>query len=304
MQPLPPNVRVKNGSYHYDLGRDSEGRRRWRKLCRVSDGHHALYKALADVTRPHTKTLGGLFDAYLAKGIQDLAPTTQRDYFGYVSRTLRPVFGETPPGDVHAGHIAQYLQHRLESGSGVVANREIACLSSVYNFGMRRGDCEYNPCKGVRRNKQKPRTRYVRDDEFLKVFEASSEPFQDFLAGLYLTGFRQQDLRSLLRNQLTPNGIRIEESKTGKLRIVSWSESLRFFIMRACTRVDSPYVFTNSHGKPWGQWAVQSVVRRLKAEIGHDWTLHDIRAKAESDHSEGLGLLPLYKRAIRVKPVR
>jgi len=169
---------------------------------------------------------------------------------------------------------------------------------------MRRGDCEYNPCRGVRRNKQKPRTRYVRDDEFLKVFEAASEPFQDFLAALYLTGFRQQDLRSLRRDQLTPNGIRIEESKTGKLRIVSWSESLRFFIMRACTRVDSSYVFTNSHGEQWREWAIQSVVRRLKAEIGHDWTLHDIRAKAESDHSEGLGLLPLYKRAIRVKPVR
>jgi integrase len=236
--------------------------------------------------------------------MQELAPATQRDYLGYINRHLRAVFGETVPGDVHSGHIARYLQNRLDAGSGVVANREIACLSSVYNFGMRRGDCIHNPCRGVKRNTQKPRTRYVRDDEFLKAFEAASEPFQDFLASLYLTGFREQDLRSLRRNQLTPNGIRIEEAKTGKLRIVSWSESLRFFILRACSRVDGQFVFTNSHGKPWGQWAVQSVVRRLKGKIGHDWTLHDIRAKAESDHSEGLGLLPLYKRSTRVKPVR
>lgn len=302
---LPPRVRAKNGAYHYDLGRDDTGRRRWRKLCRISDGDHALYKALADVTSDRTRTLNGLFDAFLAKGIAQLAPATQRDYIGYINRSLRPVFGECAPDEVTSGHISQYLQRRLEGGSAVVANREIACLSSVYNFGMRRGDCESNPCRGVRRNPQPPRTRYIRDDEFTKAFNAAPEAFQDLMAALYLTGLRQGDIRELKRSQITPQGIRIEQSKTGKVVIVEMSEALRYFIVRAQTRAPhSPYVFTNTQGEPWGVWAIQSQVRRLRSIVGHDWTLHDIRAKAESDHKVGLGLLPLYRRAQRIRPVR
>jgi integrase len=124
------------------------------------------------------------------------------------------------------------------------------------------------------------------------------------MAGLYLTGLRQGDIRTMKRTQITPHGIRVEQGKTGKVVIVAMSESLRYFVIRAQTRSpQSPYVFTNSQGDPWTYWAIQSQVRRLKAVVGHDWTLHDVRAKAESDHSEGLGLLPLYKRARRVKPV-
>ena len=170
---------------------------------------------------------------------------------------------------------------------------------------MWRGLCRSNPCRGVRRNPQLPRQRYVRDDEFRRVFEKASPAFQDFLAGLYLTGFRQGDLRRLRKNQLTPHGIRVEESKTGKIRVVQWSEALRFFITRASSRAtESEVVFTNSQGDPWSRWAIQSAVRRLRARTKHDWTLHDVRAKAESDHAEGLGLLPLYRRATRVTPVR
>jgi hypothetical protein len=33
--------------------------------------------------------------------------------------------------------------------------------------------CKSNPCVGVRRNKTKARTRYVRDDEYLLYFSAA-----------------------------------------------------------------------------------------------------------------------------------
>jgi len=59
-------------------------------------------------------------------------------------------------------------------------------------------------------------------------------------------------------------------------------------------------VFTDTNGEPWGFWAVQSAMRRLDV----DWTFHDLRAKAESDHATGLGLLSRYKRARNLEPVR
>lgn len=303
MTPLPPRVRVKNGAYHYDLGRDQNGVRRWRKLSRISEGEHELYKALARVTSSAVRSLGTLFDKYLgSETFRKLAPATQKDYAGYIRRTLRPWGGECEPDEITQGDVAQLLQKRLEGGSPVVANREVACLSTVYNYGMRAGDCETNPCRGVRRNSQPARTRYVEHKEFLEPFEQTSEAFQDFMAALYLTGLRQSELRKMKKSQVDAERITVREPKTGKLVVIEISDRLRFFLLRACSRTpESPYVFTNTQGDPWTVWAIQSQSRRLKGKT--DWTLHDIRGKAETDSEGGLGLLPLYRRARRIKAV-
>lgn len=304
MTPLPPRVRVKNGAYHYDCGRDAEGVRRWKKLSRIQEGEHALYKALANATSIRVRTLDSLFDGYLgSETFRQLAGSTQRDYLGYIHRTLRPVFGGCEPDEVEAGHVAQFLQRRLEAGAAVVANREAACLSSVYNFGQRAGLCRSNPCRGVRRNPQPPRTRYIEHDEFKQALDGAPAEFQDFMAALYLTGLRQIDLRRLRKSQLEAGRIVVRESKRGKLVAIEITEALRYFLTRACSRSpESPFVFTNSHGEPWTVWAIQSQSRRLKGKT--DWTLHDVRAKAETDSESGLGLLPLYRRARRIKAVR
>jgi len=93
-------------------------------------------------------------------------------------------------------HIAQYLETRKREGNPARGNRERAVLSSIHEFGMRQGWVEANPCRGVKRNTERPRKRYVTDEEFLDAFNRSPEPFQDLLALAYLTGARQGDIRS------------------------------------------------------------------------------------------------------------
>jgi integrase len=300
---LPPRVRCKNGAYHYDLGRDESGKRRWVKLSRVADGEHALYKALSLVTRPRVRTLGDLFDKFLgSETFRKLAPATQRDYAGYIRRTLRPWGAECEPDDVTPGDVAQLLQRRLESGSAVVANREVACLSSIYNFGMRAGECRSNPCRGVRRNPQPPRTRYVEHEEYRAALETATPEFRDLLEALYLTGLRQSELRGLRKAQVDAERITVREPKTGKLVTVEIGDALRLVLLRAMSRTpDSAYVFTNTQGQPWSVWAIQSQARRMGKK---GWTLHDIRGKAETDSENGLGLLGLYRRVRRINSLR
>ena len=157
-----------------------------------------------------------------------------------------------------------------------------------------------NPCRGVRRNPQPPRTRYVEHAELEAAMADAPEAFQDFMAALYLTGLRQSELRKMKKDQVTAERITVREPKTGKLVVVEISDRLRFFVVRACSRTpESPYVFTNTQGDPWTVWAIQSQSRRLKGKT--DWTLHDVRGKAETDSAAGLGLLPLYRRARRIK---
>jgi integrase len=298
-------VFIKNGSYHFDLGRDENGKRRCKKLCLVTDGESGLYKALAEFTRPKTTTIDDLLTVFLSKGIQKLAPTTQRDYCYYVRTQLRPVFGSMAPEDLKPTHVAQYLERRSKTANAL-ANKEVACLSSAFEYAQRLGLCNGNPCRQVRRNRVRPKQRYVRDDEFLAVFNAAPEPLQDLMSSIYLMGLRPGEARGMLRSSLTPRGIRFEESKTGKIKEIEWSSALQFFITRATSRFpDSRYVFTNTKGERWTEWAMHSALQRLRAEVGGEpFTFHDLRAKAESDHKEGMGLLPLYKRAHRVTPVR
>lgn len=298
MPRLPPKVHLSHGRYYYVTRK--AGKLVWTPLSREAEGRSALYDALADLSRPSADTVSDLLQAYVTHGMGELKPATVHDYRLRIKPLLK-VFGAMPPEGVATAHVARYLEARKKSGKAPSGNREVAVLSSAYNFGMRNGliDCP-NPCYGARRNKERPRTRYVRHEEFLEAFNRAPEPVQDLLAVAYLTGLRQKDLRTLKRSQISRDGILLEESKTGKRRLIEWSDSLRYFVTRAMTRAPkSDHVLTNSRGEPWGGWAIQSAMTRL----GPDWTFHDLRAKAESDHKEGMGLMSLYKRARRTKPV-
>jgi integrase len=163
----------------------------------------------------------------------------------------------------------------------------------------------------------------VSDAEFLEAFEAAPQPLQDALALALLTGLRQGDLRSLRREALTEAGITVEEGKTGKRKVIQWSDALSFFVRRALARQDdlaarpadpkkhrrartaSVYVLTNRFGEPWTMGGLQTAFKRLKT----DWHFHDIRAKAASDAGHnilghGAGMLGVYVRHQKVKALR
>jgi site-specific recombinase XerD len=296
----------RHGAYHLDMGRDESGKRRSKVLSRVGDGEAALYAALAKVTTPHSATMKELFEAFQTFGMTDLAPTTQGDYRGYIKRSLKPVFGDMAPGDITHVDVAKYLEKRKRQKHSPIGNKEIACLASVFQYAIRNGLATSDPTKGVKRNRVKPKDRYVRDDEYKAAMAKAPEWLQDVTAVMYLAALRPGEADGLLKTQITKRGIRFEESKTGKVKIIAWSKTLRFHVMRASSRApESPYVFTNSRGEPLTKSGRHSALRRLRPKVGGErWTFHDMRAKGESDSKEGMGLLSLYKRAHRVKPVR
>lgn len=230
----------------------------------------------------------------------DLSPRTLREYRRQIKSILIPTFGKMRPDDLTNSHIAQFLEIR----GGVKANRERAALSTVIEWAMRKGWVRSNPCRGVRRNKERPRRRYVTDDELDRAMQATTEAFAAFLWGGYLTGLRQGDLRCLRRTDATADGLELTESKRGRKLMVGWSEALRDLVAMELSRSKCHRIFTNTRGEPWNPWTIQTAMRNMKRRTGMDWNLHDLRAKAESDHAEGMGLMASYERARRVMPVR
>lgn len=296
---LPPKVHEKNGRYYY------VHQNRWIKLTRCDEGESALYLALHEITADKPASLGQVMNLYIARGMNEIKASTKARYLTSVER-LRHHFGHMRVGTLKPTHVAQFLETRKREGSPVTANRERAVLSSIHEFGMRQGWIESNPCRGVRRNKERPRERYVTDAEFLEAFEAAPEPFQDFLAIALLSGAREGDVRSWGRSVAQGDGLRYRESKTGKPRFVAWSNALRYFIKRAQRRSEgAETLLVNKFGRPWEVWAIQSQMRRLPG----DWQLRDLRAKAATDATHNIlghrsAMLNVYQREQRTKPLR
>jgi len=290
---MPPKCHAKHGAIYY------VHRNKWHRLCRDDASYSQIERALALLHRPKPpKTIDELLTKYQNERLPELAYSTQDDYHRIIEQILRPEFGHMPLDKLETGHVGAYLERRRRAGHGPAGNREMSVLSSAFDYAIRQPWLNSNPCRGVRRNKERPRRRYVSDQELETALQAASEPLRLVLLFALLTGLRQSDIRNLKRSQLLDSRIRLEEGKTGAGLDIIWSDELRRVVEQA--RTDSEHVFTNSHGQPWSKWGLQSAIRRLKL----DWNFHDLRAKAETDHAEGLGLLTRYKRRKVVTPLR
>lgn len=313
MSKLPPKVHVKHGSYYY------VHKNTWTRLSRLADGEDTLYKRLAEhKSEKPPETISELLRLYIRTGLPGKAPSTKREYERHVlgSKKTKPgplmkSFGHMAAVNVEPADVAQYI----ESRGGVTANREMSTLSDMFQWAMRKGYVTSNPCRGVRRNPEKPRTRYLEDDELRKIIDAGTDYEAQFISAAYLTGMRQQDLIAMTKDWITDAGIQWREGKTGRRRLIAWSPTLWNIVEAALERSECERVFTNSSGQPWTKWGVQSLLRRIrrKSEV-EGFTLHDIRAKAGSDAEDGRGLLAhaseavfrrVYERKAKAaKPVR
>lgn len=289
-------------------------RNKWHKICRADVSEIEFWREFTKLkealAEQPTGELNKLFDDFLARGMDDLelSKDTQDLYRFCIKKYLRDFCGNMRINSLTSQHVARLLKTFKAEGKSVTGNRVKACLSSVYSWAISEELAAHNPCLGVKRNREKPRTRYVSDEEFLAGFDRASAPLQDLMAVALLTGLRQKDIRLLRRKAepgkvsgLTSAGIRVEQSKDGKHVLIRWSDALLFFVKRSIARTgDSPFVFTNTQGKPWTKNSINASLRRLNVS----WTFHDLRAKADSDHEFGLGLMARYNRAKRLDPVR
>lgn len=284
-----PNVNQKHGSWYLVKGN------KWTRLCRVAEGDGALFAALSRINSQTPTVLRQVFPLYLEQA--EIAETTRDKYRQVLTGIIDHYFGDAPPNSVTQSHIAQFLEMRKQQGAGTTGNRERAALSSVFAYAMRKGWAATNPCQGVRRNKERPSTRYVETSELEATYGRASGALKLLLNAAYLSGMRLTDMMSLRREQVTTEGIEWVESKTGKRNLMGWQPDLRQVIDRAIAHGDEhatkitkklpierplpSHVFINNRGWPWTQYGVSSAMRRAGATFG----IRHLRSKAQTDSS-------------------
>lgn len=102
------------------------------------------------------------------------------------------------------------------------ANREIALLSHVWNLAREWGyTAKENPCRGVRKNKEKPRDFYADDAVWSAVYAQACDELKDAMDLNYLTGQRPADVLKMRLTDIRDGAIEVQQNKTKKkLRIL------------------------------------------------------------------------------------
>lgn len=278
---LPRRMYHHHGSYYF-IAKDGKRTNLGRDFVLAMKGYADLLQSVK-----HARTIGDVMDEVLLTHVPTKAPKTQEQYQTCMRR-LRPVFGQMNPADLEPKHVYMYQDQREAK---VRANREIAVLSIVMNLCVRKGLCNTNPIKQVKKVTEKARKRRVTQEEIDAFLPLCPDWLQKYIRLKLLTGLRQEDILNLTRANLREDGLYVKLGKSGgeKELLFQWSQELLSAvedIKGLRRRVSSIHLFMTSHGTRREMKSFQSAWRAAMLKYkqgGGEWFVeHDLRAVVAS----------------------
>jgi integrase len=239
----------------------------------------------------------------------ELAQATRDDYT-QSSKQLLPIFGDMAPTEIRPAHIAKYL--RVERADAPVrANREFALLSNLMNLACERGELDANPCKQVRRNKERPRKQAPAIETLATFLEwawsiKGQAPILAAMAEFAsIAGNRGVEFRELTWTQVGGSELRLMRAKqrggNEVVEVIPMSPMLEDLLrrLRALAKDDRHgCVFPNKLGNPYTAQAFKLGFARLKTaarkakKLEKNFTMHDLRSYYVTQFKAKFGNLP------------
>jgi integrase len=158
--------------------------------------------------------LGDIEEARTAPTVTDLCarfveeylprnrPRTIAGYTALLDRYVRPHFGnDAKVADVRFEDIDALHRKITRAGSPYAANRTVAVLSRMFSLAVRWRMTDSNPVKGIERNPETKRKRYLSGDELTRLtmaLAAHADPgIADIFRLLLLTGARRGEVLTM-----------------------------------------------------------------------------------------------------------
>lgn len=277
-------------------------------LCRLSAPRSELWREYERVTQKSKDTLRWMLEAYhKSRRFKTRQPRTQQSYEGYKKQILAKTYnqgrsiGDLPLTALKRPFFADYLgKHKDKHGrhAPIAANRHIQYLKAVWNWAA-----EYyehvpdNPLLRVTLNKQKPRDRYVTDEEY-KAFKAAAHSYIPlFMELAYLCRARWGEIARLRVSSCYPEGLELIRGKGSESEITAWTSRLhrvvddcKAFNKSAPTPIDGAYLIHDKQGEPINKESFNSMWQRLMKKWVHAgnerFTFHDLKAKGVTDQAQ------------------
>jgi integrase len=179
--------------------RTTDARGKARELRReIEDGADPLGDIEAERDAP---TITDLIERFRAEHLPKKRPGTARDYEYLLRLHIEPHFGQMKVADVRFEDVDRLHRKITQTGSTYAANRCMAVLSKMFALGIRWHMRESNPAKGIERNTEYHRRRYLSGEELVRLTKALAKHPDKEAANtirlLLLTGARRGEVLSM-----------------------------------------------------------------------------------------------------------
>ncbi len=308
---LPPHVRISHGAYYYVRRDPATKRVVWRPLGK---SYPQMLRAVANLHEDPHVLMCDVLERYRREISSAQSCNTKRQRDWQLDNLIHS-FGEMPPSSVTPQHVYRYLDERTQTAP-VGANREVSLLCAVFTKAVRWGYIAANPARGIEKNKERPRRRYVTDAEYQVLLAHANGHVRRGIELAYLTGQRVGDLLRLQWREVHADGIHVLQAKTGTALVIEPSPALNDLLKRCrAGRVQGQTILADERGQPLSYWRLAGRFRRMvqtlvaQGLLTEHVTFHDLRRKAGSDTDENSKLLGhldrrTLQRVYRVKPER
>jgi integrase len=153
--------------------------------------------------RRDAPTMADLVERYRREHLARKSEKTRRDDGAMAGRILKHIGADRKVAEVHHGDIVALHRTITQTGHSVLANRVVSCASRMFSLSLKpvAGEVEPwrdaaigNPCKGIERNPEVAKERFLSQAEIAAVVEAldahGHTPAADCLRLVMLTGCR------------------------------------------------------------------------------------------------------------------
>jgi site-specific recombinase XerC len=155
----------------------------------------------------------------------------------------------------------------------------------VFSWGLARDYVLSNPAKGVERNEEKARKRYVTNAEYQALYAEAPAHVQAAMELAYMCRAGLIEVLMLTRDSILEEGLYLKGVKGSKDAVITWTPRLRATIdaAKALPKYNeiNRHVFQSKYGTRMRESIIQSAWQRIKSKP--TFTIHDLKAKGVSD---------------------
>jgi integrase len=226
-------------------------------------------------------TFADLFARYIDEHSKLHKRTWNEDQAKFDKHLSKPL-GKVKVHEVSRAEVAA-VHAKISQEAPVAANRVLALVSHVFNWGQSRDLCASNPAENIQRNNEQSRDRFLKESEMKSFLDAlSAEPdetIRDFFMTSLLTAARRSNVLAMRWEDIDlPQAVwRIPMTKNGEPQSVPLSTQMLELLGRRKVTAQSPWVFpgvgkTGHYADPKKAWAAICERSGLK-----NLRIHDLR---------------------------
>ena len=245
-------------------------------------------------TERKAETVADLAQRFIEQHLQKLRPSSQTEYRAIIESFVLPALGRRKVADVAYSDIDALHRQVTQRGARYRANRTVAILSKMFSLAIKWQLRPDNPAKGIERNQESKRQRFLAAGELVRLSDALGElddqQAADIFRLLLLTGARRGEVMGMrwshiqfTKNDRGENAATwtkpgaTTKQKTEHRVPLSGAACALLHRLRETAEIDAEFVFpgTGRSGhraelkKPWAKL-------RKTATLG-DARIHDLR---------------------------